>query len=83
MSNSNPEDKNKRVHTEAGLELLARAVEFLSICRSDPEQALETDDPTLLVEGLRSLLSDLGGKRGLSRVEDSSEQDEQDPPLAA
>ena len=83
MSDSNPEKKSEPVDTEAGLELLARAVQFLSICRTNPERALEIDDPTLLVDGLRNLLSDLTDRRSPTKVEDGAERDEQDPPLAA
>lgn len=82
MSDSSPEQQGAAEEPDSGLELLARAVEFLSVCRRDPDRAMETDDPALLVEGLRSLLADLGSRRARARVADD-EAGEADPPLAA
>ena len=92
MTDQQHENAGESPDTEAGLKLLARAVEFLSTCRTDPERAVENDDPALLVEGLRDLLSSL--EKRSQRASDqesprdaspdpSTDGDRQEPPLAA
>ena len=47
-------DPNRAQIVEAR-SLLDRAVRFLSRCQSDPEGAIEDDDPTEIIEGLRGI----------------------------
>lgn len=70
-----PDPRPGRVDVQAARDLLARAMKFLSRCQSDPAGAIEDDDPTELIEGLRGL--ELRYLRGTRSGEEPPEDETQ------
>ena len=77
-SDSDPEEGKEadpnRVQINEARSLLDRAVRFLSRCQSDPEGAIEDDDPTEIIEGLRGI--ELRYLRGPHATEDPEDETE-------
>ena len=74
---SEPDDEASdpnRVQIDEARSLLDRAVQFLSRCQSDPEGAIEDDDPTEIIEGLRGI--ELHYLRGPHATEDPDDETE-------
>jgi len=63
-----------RIQIDEARNLLERAVRFLSRCQSDPEGAIEDDDPTEIIAGLRGL--ELRYLRGPHATEDPEDETE-------
>jgi len=71
---SDTEADPNRVQIDEARSLLDRAVQFLSRCQSDPEGAIEDDDPTEIIEGLRGI--ELRYLRGPHVTEDPEDETE-------